>query len=105
MIYLVFWVLAAYGISSIIIWGSIFESARVWIRSQSKFFGELIGCMLCTSTWVGFFMSIVLGGLASEMFDVNKLVGLFFDGVFTAGAVWAINSIVEYYEENRINNK
>jgi hypothetical protein len=26
---------------------------------------------------------------------------LFFDGMFSAGVVWAINSIVEYFEENR----
>jgi hypothetical protein len=25
----------------------------------------------------------------------------FFDGILSSGAVWVINAIVEYYEENR----
>jgi hypothetical protein len=25
----------------------------------------------------------------------------FFDGILSSGAVWAINAIVEYFEENR----
>jgi hypothetical protein len=28
-------------------------------------------------------------------------VGLFFDGMYTAGVVWSINAIVEYFEEGR----
>ena len=101
MIYLYFWMFAAYGMTSILVWGSIFEGVREFIKSKSKFFGDLISCTLCTSTWVGFFMSIVLGGLASKMFTVNPVIGFFFDGMFTAGTVWAINSTVEFFEENR----
>jgi hypothetical protein len=29
----------------------------------------------------------------------------FFDGILSSGAVWAINSIVEWFEENRPSNK
>lgn len=101
MVYLIFWMVAAYGMTSIIVWGSIFENLREKIKQNSKFFGDLISCTLCTSTWVGFFMSIVLGGVSQHMFDVPYLFGVFFDGMFTAGAVWAINSIIEYYEEKR----
>lgn len=101
MVFLFFWILAAYGMTSILVWGSIFESTRNFIKTKSIFFGDLISCTLCTSTWVGFFMSIVLGGLCSKLFDVNPLIGFFFDGMFTAGSVWVINSMVEFYEENR----
>jgi hypothetical protein len=101
MFYLVLWSFAAYGMTSILVWGSIFESTRQWIISKSKFFGDLISCTLCTSTWVGFFMSLVLGGLTASICDVNWFVGLFFDGMYTAGVVWSINAIVEYFEEGR----
>lgn len=101
MVYLIFWMVAAYGMTSIIVWGSIFENLREKIKQNSKFFGDLISCTLCTSTWVGFFLSICLGGLTSGLFQIHWLPSIFFDGMFTAGAVWAINSIVEYYEENR----
>lgn len=97
---LIFWILAAYGMTSILVWGSIFESTRTFIKKHSKFFGDLISCTLCTSTWVGFFMSIVLGGLSSNFFDVHWLLVIFWDGMFTAGSVWALNAIIEYFEES-----
>lgn len=102
--YLIIWAFIAYGMSTILVYGSILEIPRNWIKQHSKFFGELLGCILCTSTWVGFFLSICLGGLTSSFFDVHWLPGIFFDGMLTAGIVWVINSIVEFFEENRINN-
>lgn len=95
---LLFWVLAAYGMTSILVWGSIFEPMRIFIKKHSKFFGDLIECTLCTSTWVGFFMSLVLGSLSKQFFDNFFIVNLFFDGMLTAGSVWALNAIIEYYE-------
>ena len=92
----------AYGFTSIIVWGAIFESTRIFIKRHSKFFGDLISCTLCTSTWVGFFMSICLGGLTTRILDTHWLPSIFFDGMFTAGIVWTINSIVEFFEESRI---
>jgi hypothetical protein len=97
---LIFWILAAYGMTSILVWGSIFESTRTFIKKHSKFFGDLISCTLCTSTWVGFFMSIVLGGLTSKFFETFWLLEIFWDGMFTAGSVWALNAIIEYFENN-----
>jgi hypothetical protein len=46
-------------------------------------------------------MSICLGGISSRILDIHWLPSIFFDGMFTAGSVWAINSIVEYFEEKR----
>lgn len=102
MVLIVLWALIAYGMTSIIVWGSIFESTRLFIKSKSKFFGDLVGCTLCTSTWVGFFLSIVLGSLTSSFFEVHWFLGIFFDGMFTAGIVWSINAIIEFFEESRI---
>ena len=102
MTLLIFWILAGYGMTSIIVWGSIFENAREFIKRKSKFFGDLISCTLCTATWAGFLLSILLGGLTTQFFQVNWLFGIFFDGMFTAGAVWALNSLIEFFEESRI---
>ena len=98
---ILFWMLSAYGMTSILVWGAIFNSTREFIKKHSKFFGDLISCTLCTSTWVGFFMSIVLGGLSNHYFNAPWFVYLFFDGMFSAGSVWAINAIIEWFEENR----
>lgn len=102
MVLVLLWVLIAYGMTSILVWGSIFETTRLFIKSKSKFFGDLISCTLCTSTWVGFFLSIVLGSLSSSFFEIPWFIGIFFDGMLTAGAVWALNAIIEFFEESRI---
>lgn len=104
MIKLLLWAFMAYGMTTILVYGSIFDKPRNWVKDHSDFFGSLIGCMLCTSTWVGFFMSLVLGGFTSTVFTTpHWLVGTFFDGMATAGLVWAINGFIEFFEESRIN--
>lgn len=99
---IILWAFMAYGMTSILVWGSIFENQREWIKKHSKFFGDLISCTLCTSTWVGFFMSIVLGSISARYFENFFVVNLFFDGMLSAGLVWSINSIIEFFEESRL---
>lgn len=102
MVLLALWSFVAYGMTTILVYGSIFENQRNWIKKNSKFFGDLIGCMMCTSTWVGFFMSLSLGGLTIKFLTIHWVYGIFWDGMFTCGIVWAINAIVEFFEESRI---
>ncbi len=111
------WLIAAYGMTNILVYGSIFNGLRNWIhknaepnigwilfRSIFSFISELIKCMLCTSTWVGFFLSMALYSPWHEMIGLNKYISIFFDGMLSAGAVWAINGVIEWFEENRPNN-
>lgn len=102
MIAIFIWSFIAYGITTILVYGSIFEKPRDWIKRNSKFFGSLISCVLCTSTWVGFFMSLILGSITANYVVSLYIINIFFDGMFTAGIVWAINAIIEFFEENRI---
>ena len=109
---LIIFILVAYGMSNILVYGSIFSTPRSILHELAstpgihqpvcKFFSELIACMMCTSTWVGFFLSICLGGLSTRILDIHWLPAIFFDGMFTSGIVWAINGIVEFFEESRI---
>lgn len=98
---LLLWGFIAYGMTTILVYGSIFDKTRAYIGRKSNFLGELLGCPLCTSTWVGFFLSITMGGLTNRIFEVGFFT-IFFDGMFTAGIVWAINSFIEFFEESRI---
>lgn len=102
MTYIIIWAFIAYGMTTILVYGSIFDGLRALLSSKSKFFAELIKCPLCTSTWVGFFMSFTMGGLTANYYDINTLYGVFLDGMLTAGIVWAINSVIEFFEESRI---
>ena len=75
MIQLILWSFIAYGMTTIIVYGAIFEKPRNWIKINYSFLGELISCPLCTSTWVGFFLSLILGSISSQYFDrINVLI-------------------------------
>ena len=106
-----FWILAAYGMTNILVYGSIFEGLRQSIHTMAetsipvitptfKFISGLISCVMCTSTWVGFFMSLFYSPF-TYFYGLHPVFGLFFDGMLASGGVWAINAIVEWFEENR----
>lgn len=106
------WVLLNYGLTNIVVTGVIFEPVRNWFlkMSESKsifkgifgFFNELINCQMCFSTWSGIFFSIMVWSPMNEVFGVSLLISWLFDGIFTSGAVWALNSIIEFFEESRL---
>ena len=93
------WILAAYGMSQILVYGSIFQNLRDRLIRNSKFFGELILCMMCTSTWVGFFFSLAFFSPTANMIII-PYTNIFFDGMLASGSVWALNALVEWFEKN-----
>ena len=109
---LVIFMLVAYGMTTILVYGSIFNGLRNFIHNWGnsdymafnglgKFISELIKCMLCTSTWVGFFLSLTFFSPIHNIIGLNEYFSVFFDGMLSAGFVWAINSVIEWFEENR----
>jgi len=94
------WILAAYGMSQILVFGSIFDKLRDWVTKHSTFFGDLLACMMCTSTWVGFFFSIAFYS-PTETMTIIPYTNIFFYGMLDSGSVWALNAIVEWFEENK----
>lgn len=106
------WLLAAYGMSNILVYGSIFQEPRdvikMWGESEFmpfngifKFISELLSCMMCTSTWNGFILSILYFSPSTELIGTSPWVSWFFDGMISSGFVWGFNSIIEWFEENR----
>ena len=118
MTQLIMWMVAAYGMTTILVYGSIFNGLRNWIHRKAEpsiklnilqpifvFFSSLIKCMLCTGPGVGFFMSFTTFSPWHELIGYDRNFSIFFDGMVSAGSVWAINAIIEWFEENRPTNK
>ena len=111
MVQLLLWMVMAYGISNILVYGSIFNGPRNFINKwgDSKyplngfgaFLSKMLSCMMCCSVWVGFFYGIFLYSPVHELLGVHNYYSWFFDGMLASGSVWAINAIVEWFEENR----
>jgi len=98
------WILSAYGMSQIVVFGSIFQNLRDWLIRNSTFFGDLVQCMMCTSTWVGFFFSLVFFSPTDTMTTI-PYVNIFFDGMLASGSVWGFNAIIEWFEKNVPNDE
>ena len=94
------WILAAYGMSQILVFGSIFENLRNWLIRKSEFLGDLIQCMMCTSTWVGVFFSLTFFSPTLPLITI-PYTNIFLDAMLASGSVWAINAIIEWFEENK----
>ena len=115
MTQLVLWMIMAYGLSNIVVYGSIFNAPRNYIFLQSgndknimrgffSFLKGMISCMMCFGFHCGYFLSILVYSPVHEILGVNPWASWFFDGILSSGAVWAINSIVEWFEVNRPKN-
>lgn len=106
---LLLWSFMSYGITNIIVYGSIFNGPREFIRkwSESKLFlnsvatfiKNMTSCPMCFSVWFGFFAGLFLYSPTHELLNIHTNYSWFFDGMFCSGVVWAINSIVEWFEE------
>ena len=110
MTQLFLWMVMVYGLSNILVYGSIFDRPRNYIIEQSEnqesyfmdffvFLRNMLSCMMCTPTWVGFFFGIFLFSPVHQILEVNPYVSWFFDGLLASGSTWAINSIVEWFEK------
>jgi hypothetical protein len=105
----------AYGFSTIMVYGTIFRGMRNFIKEYGesdlifseifKFISGILSCMMCCSTWIGFFLGLVLFSPTHQFFGTSPYFSWFFDGLFASGAVWAINGFIEWFEENRPSKK
>lgn len=110
---LLLFILIAYGISNILIFGSIFNGWRTfWEKHNPSFFGALFTCMICLPTYVGFIGSWLIwsptefyGVVTSELNILNiftipkSLISVFLDGCLTSGTVWLIHTLQERMEK------
>lgn len=112
MIKLIIFILVAYGIANIIIFGSIFEGFRNFMgvnKENPKFFGKLFSCFMCLSFWIGVKLSLIMysptmaNGLANDLsilsLTIPKLyISTFFDACLASAGVWLIHTIQERIE-------
>jgi len=109
------WFIMSYGLMNIMVYGSIFQGLRDFLGKVGngnyrpfnyicKFLSGIINCPLCFSTWGGFVLSLLIFSPTNHIFNTPLSYSWFFDGITSAGAVWAINGIIEWFEENRPNN-
>lgn len=99
-------ILVTYGISNMVVFGSIFEKLREYTAIYNpNFFGKLFSCMMCTPFWVGFFLSLgayLSGYTQFSPFTYYGLecvyISIFLDSCLLSGTTWLIHTAQEYLE-------
>ena len=86
---LIWFVLAAYGLTQILVYGSIFNKIRP-SKSWLKGFGELFHCPMCMGFWVGMFLCGINGFTELFTFDYS-ITNLLICGWLSSGTSYIFN--------------
>lgn len=86
---LLLFVLICYGMTMILVYGSLFNK----IRPKEGFFGALFKCTMCTGFWVGVFVNICLFILNKDIFN-SIIIGSFLSGCISSGSSYFLSRIV-----------
>ena len=86
---LIWFVLAAYGLTQILVYGSIFNKIRP-SKSWLKGFGELFHCPMCMGFWVGMFLCGINGFTELFTFDYS-IANLLICGWLSSGTSYIFN--------------
>ena len=85
---LVYFVLCSYGLTQILVYGSIFNS----IRPNKGFFGELFHCPMCLGFWTGAFLFGLNGYTELFTFEYN-VINLLVLGCLSSGTSYALSML------------
>ena len=85
-------ILAAYGMTFIIVYGKIFEDIRP-SKDYTKKWNTLFHCPLCMGFWVGEFLFSINGFTELFTFDYN-LANAFICGCVSAGTSYLLSMII-----------
>jgi hypothetical protein len=90
---LLYFVLSSWGMTQILVYGSIFEAQREWIMEKSNWFGTLINCPMCTGFWVGAFLFGING--LTELFNFEyNIANLLILSFISSATSYAMNIII-----------
>ena len=85
---LLYFILCAYGLTQILVYGSIFNL----IRPTTGRLGELFRCPMCMGFWVGLFLWAVSPHTLLFMFDNGPTTG-FLLGCLSSGTSYVLNML------------
>jgi len=112
MVNILTWFILSYGLMNIMVYGSIFQGLRDFFQRWGNnnnapfskvggFISGILSCAMCFSFHGGWFLSLTVFSPTLHFFNSPIWISWFFDAILSSGAVWAINAVVEWFEENR----
>ncbi len=85
-------ILTGWGMTQILVYGTIFENQRDWVMQKSNWLGTLIHCPMCTGFWVGVFLFGINGFTELFTFEYN-IANLLILGCISSATSYALNIV------------
>ena len=85
---LLYFVLAAHGLTQILVYGSIFDK----VRPTDGWIGKLLSCPMCTGFWVGVFLFGINGYTELFTYEYN-LANLLILGWLSSGTSYVLSVV------------
>ena len=89
---LIYFILCAYGMTQIILYGSIFNKIRPskdWLGG----FGKLFHCAMCMGFWVGVFLAFLSPFCSLWQYEL-AIANIFLLGCLSSGTSYILNRLV-----------
>ena len=83
-------ILAAYGLTFILVYGKIFDK----IRPKKGFLGELFSCSMCAGFWVGVLLWLLNGQTTLFNYDYSPITGLML-GSLASGVSYVFSVLID----------
>jgi hypothetical protein len=87
------WFLAVYGLTTIVVSGTIFAPLRTSLRVP-RLARDLLSCPLCFGTWAGFGLSFVPGLSLAVAAGAPQPFAHVLDAFAAGGFCWVMQSVV-----------
>jgi len=98
--FLPYFILICYGLTNILVYGSIFDS----IRPKEGLLGKLFKCPLCLSFHVGYIIALLLN--ASDLFSISiNIIDMFMLACLSSGTSYVLCSLFTDFGINFNINK
>jgi hypothetical protein len=100
------YILIGWGITDILVNGSILDGIRNFCLVKIPFLGKLFTCVQCSGFWVGIFLGILslLNALETPLWDFTPAARVLASGFLISGCSVIINSTVFSLLSRRTKN-
>ena len=100
------YILIGWGITDILVNGSILDGIRNFCLVKIPFLGKLFTCIQCSGFWVGIFLGVLslLSVFESPLWDFTPVARVLASGFLISGCSVLINSMVFSLLSRRIKN-
>lgn len=101
------YILVGWGITDILVNGSILNGVRNFCLVRIPILGKLFSCIQCSGFWVGILLGVlsILGVIETPLWDFSPAARVLASGFLISGCSVFVNSVIFYLLSKSPKNK